>query len=365
MKLIEETEHPIDRAMRTHPEIFTESAKKFEGEAFEKALSRWAREFPEEAAAYEDSIGKGGTLPMEILDHWDAIEEMAERHPGMDIVEVAYKSLDKVLNIFIRINSGGMSLSYSDLLLSVATAQWKSKDAREEVTEFVDELNAIGDGFAFNKDLVLKSCLVLGDFNDIAFKVDNFNRSNMLQIEQQWDLIISALRNAVTLVSSFGYSRDTLTANNAIIPIAYYLLKKEIPKNFDQASVFASDRKKIKHWLILSLVKRAFGGQPDTVLRPIREILKTNNTEFPLAAIRDKFNGTPKSLEFTDDDVENLLFSRYGDGYTFSTLALLYPTLDLKNKPVSFKKIRLKNELKAWEAASPQDRIRFDEQLPT
>ena len=52
---------------------------------------RWAREFPEEAAAYEDSIGKEGTLPMEILDHWDAIEKMAARHPEMDIVEVVYK----------------------------------------------------------------------------------------------------------------------------------------------------------------------------------------------------------------------------------------------------------------------------------
>jgi hypothetical protein len=39
--------------------------------------------------------------------------------------------------------------------------------------------------------------------------------------------------------------------------------------------------------------------------------------------------------------------------------------LELSTLPVSFKKIRLKNELKAWEAASPQDRIRFDEQLPT
>ena len=67
MKLIEETEHPIDRAMRAHPEIFTESAKKFEREAFEEALSCWAREFPEEAAAYEDSIVEGEKLPMEIL----------------------------------------------------------------------------------------------------------------------------------------------------------------------------------------------------------------------------------------------------------------------------------------------------------
>jgi hypothetical protein len=53
-------------------------------------LSRWAREFPEETTAYEDSIEEGGTLPMEIIDHWEAIEEMAGTHPGMDS-EVLYK----------------------------------------------------------------------------------------------------------------------------------------------------------------------------------------------------------------------------------------------------------------------------------
>ena len=242
------------------------------------------------------------------------------------------ESLDKVLNIFIRVNSGGTILSYSDLLLSVASAQWKEKDAREQVTEFVDELNSVSDGFNFGKDIVLKSCLVLSDFSDIAFKVDNFNKANMLQIEKQWDQITTALRHAVTLISSFGYSRDTLTANNAIIPIAYYLLKKGLPKSFDQASHFSSDRKNIRRWLILSLLKRAFGGQPDTVLRPIREILKNNADEFPLQAIREKFKGTTKSLEFTDDDIENLLFSKYGVEYTFSTLVLLYPTLDFRNK---------------------------------
>ena len=49
------------------------------------------------------------------------------------------EKLDKVLNIFIRINSGGTILSYSDLLLSIATAQWEEKDAREEIINFVDE----------------------------------------------------------------------------------------------------------------------------------------------------------------------------------------------------------------------------------
>ena len=119
------------------------------------------------------------------------------------------ESLDKVLNIFIRVNSGGTQLSYSDLLLSIAAAQWKEKDAKEEITSFVDEINAIGDGFDFNKDFVLKSCLVLGGFKDIAFKVDNFNRKNMLHIEKEWDDISKAIKTSVVLLSSLGYHRDT------------------------------------------------------------------------------------------------------------------------------------------------------------
>jgi uncharacterized protein with ParB-like and HNH nuclease domain len=184
------------------------------------------------------------------------------------------EQLDKVLNIFIRVNSGGTILSYSDLLLSIAAAQWTKLDARETITAFVDELNGIGNGFNFNKDWVLKSCLVLGDFTDIAFKVDNFNKANMLRIEKSWDEISKALRNAVLLISAFGYSRETLTSNNAVIPIAYHLLQRGLPNNFDQAGKYSTDRKRIQHWLTSSLLKRVFGGQPDSVLRPIREVIE-------------------------------------------------------------------------------------------
>ncbi|RLF26756.1 MAG: hypothetical protein DRN14_06355, partial [Thermoplasmata archaeon] len=242
------------------------------------------------------------------------------------------ESLDKVLNIFIRVNSGGTILSYSDLLLSIATAQWKHRDAREEITSFVDELNSMGDGFRFDKDLVLKSSLVLADFKDIAFKVDNFNKSNMLKIEEQWDDIAQALRGAVTLVASLGYNRDTLTANYAIIPLAYYLKVKRTPRNFNTSGTYSEDRKAIHRWLILSLVKRVFGGSPDTVLRPIRDILRGNSDVFPLDAIIDKLKGSNKSIVCTQDDVDNMLYHRYGQGYTFSILALLYPTLDFRNK---------------------------------
>jgi hypothetical protein len=60
---------------------------------------------------------------------------------------------DKVLDIFVRVNSGGTTLSYSDLLLSMATNQWQHLDAREEVRGLVQELNNGGARqFSFSKD---------------------------------------------------------------------------------------------------------------------------------------------------------------------------------------------------------------------
>lgn len=45
----------------------------------------------------------------------------------------------------------------------------------------MDEVNQIGQGFNIGKDIILKSCLVLSGKgkDDISFKVDNFNRTNM------------------------------------------------------------------------------------------------------------------------------------------------------------------------------------------
>ncbi len=241
------------------------------------------------------------------------------------------QEIEKVLNIFIRVNSGGTELSYSDLLLSIATAQWKTMDAREEIHNFVDEINRLGDGYFFPKDFVLKSCLVLADISNIAFKVDNFNKANMGKIEEEWEKIKKSIRISIELISSYGYNSQSLTSANAIIPIANYILKIDNPDNFVLSSAYREDREKIRKWFAISLLKRVFSGQPDNVLRPIRGIIK-NKTSFPFDQIIEKFKGTNKSILFPEDDIENLLSLKYGRAYTFSVLALLYPNLDFRNK---------------------------------
>ncbi len=246
------------------------------------------------------------------------------------------QDLEKVLNIFIRVNSGGTELSYSDLLLSIATAQWEKRDAREEIHSFVDRINNIGDGFRFSKDFILKSALVLSDFTDIAFKVGNFTKDKMQVIERKWDEISQVIHISVELVFSFGFTEKTLTSSNALIPIAYYLLNNyqgshQINK-YLTSSLFENDRDRVKKWLTVSLLKRTFSGNADNVLRWIRDVLQTySNNDFPIKEIKKRLSGTNKSMKFDEEEIDNLLDVKYGGNYTFSVLSLLYPDLDYRN----------------------------------
>lgn len=254
---------------------------------------------------------------------WQVVKE----HKLINYFVEEEQDLDKVLNIFIRVNSGGTQLSYSDMLLSIATAQWQIRDARKEIYGLVDELNGVGEGFMFGKDFVLKASLVLTDVATIEFRVNSFNRANMLLIEQLWDEISRALRLTVRLIASWGYSWQTLPSAYAIIPLAYYLHKKGCPVSFVEASQHRADREAMLMYLRRALLKQAFGGQPDSVLRPIRRAMQGHADAFPAAAIYSALRGTPRSLDFNHADLEGLLAYRYGQGYTFTILSMLYPWL--------------------------------------
>jgi len=288
--------------------------------------------------------------------------EQIIRTPTINFYLEEGQELDKVLNIFIRVNSGGTQLSYSDLLLSIATAQWKERDARETITQFVDEINEYGDSFEFNKDLVLKTCLVLCDFSDIAFKVDNFNASNMKKIEEEWDDISNAIRTTVELLASFGFNYKTLTANYVVIPVAYYLYKKGIPKNFVESSAYRDEREKIKKFVLISLIKQIFGGQPDNILRPIRDIIKNNLGAFPLERIKTDLKVSNKNYKFDEEEIGDLLYTKYGGKYAFSLLSLLYPSLDYRNtfhQDHIFPRSLISSKTKLRKKGIPEDQIQF------
>ncbi|WP_218775119.1 hypothetical protein, partial [Salibaculum halophilum] len=114
----------------------------------------------------------------------------------------------------------------SDLLLSIATAQWAERDARDEVHSLVDDLNDIGPGYSFSKDFVLKAGLMLLDIQSVGFRVENFGRKNMTLMEAEWDRIREALLLTVRLVSEMGFDDNAIRADSALLPVAYYVFNR-------------------------------------------------------------------------------------------------------------------------------------------
>ena len=243
------------------------------------------------------------------------------------------QDVDKVLNIFIRVNSGGTVLSYSDLLLSIATAQFETVDAREEIHGCVDGLNRTGRGFHFNKDIVLKACLVLSDLSNIGFKVRNFTSDNMRKIEARWSRISKAVRVAVKLLARFGYDGSTLTARNVLIPVAYYVYRREITEATILRPSFADDAREIRKWVRRALLKRGtFGAGLDTTLRAARTTIREKCTDrFSYHEMESAFARIGRPLRFEEEELDHLLDRGFGSGAAFSVLALLYPHVDFTN----------------------------------
>lgn len=242
--------------------------------------------------------------------------------------------LDKVLDIFVRVNSGGTPLTHSDLLLSIATAQWDNLDARKEIYDLVDELNEVRNGFDFSKDFVLKAGLMLCGIKSVGFKVTNFSHENMLVLEKHWDRVAAALRLAIHLVADFGLSRQTLSAHSAVLPLSYYLYARGVDDSYRFSAKEAEDRDRIRYWLLRSLLKPGvWGSGLDTLLTALRSILKDHGEgSFPLHEVEAEMARRGKSLRFEEEEIEDLVDVKYGDKRAYSILAMLYPFVDLRNE---------------------------------
>lgn len=278
--------------------------------------------------------GLGGDALNQAYETLDRLHRVVHTEPRVYYYEEENQDLERVLNIFVRLNSGGTVLSYSDLLLSFAVAQWSKLDARREIHTLVDEMNAIGTGFAFSKDFVLKAGLMLADVASVGFKVENFDRENMGKLEADWPKMRRILLLTAQLAASFGFNGQTLRADSALLPIAYYLYNRNAPENYVTHGEHAKDREAIRGWLVRSLLKASgiWGSGLDTLLTALRATLQAEGRAgFPVEALRRTMAQRGRSLAFEPEEVEELLDMEYGDKRLFPLLSLLYPFIDLRN----------------------------------
>ncbi|WP_157150695.1 DUF262 domain-containing protein [Brachyspira sp. SAP_772] len=223
--------------------------------------------------------------------------------PVINYYEENSQDLDKVLNIFVRVNSGGTELSYSDLLMSTISATWENKNAREEIEDLVFNINNLG--FNINKDFIMKSSLMLADIN-VKFFVKNFVIDNMIKIEKLWETIRKYLILSFSILKYYGYSKEYISSYNAVLPIAYFLKTINASDNFIESNKDITCE--ILKWFRMSQIKQIFGGGSDNTLTKYREIIKNNGSnDFPLESIRAEFRGKRGDISLYKEDVIELV----------------------------------------------------------
>ncbi|WRG09184.1 DUF262 domain-containing protein [Helicobacter pylori] len=241
------------------------------------------------------------------------------------------KDLDKVLNIFIRVDSGGVELSYSDLLMSILTASFSS-DIREKMNELVDALK--DKGFSnMKQDQVLKTCLLLIG-KDTTFELKNFNKKNIKEIEENWEKITESIYNAAKLLETFGYA-GYLGSAYILSSLAYfYFLNSKMDKNDEEQAL-----KFVRNAQITSY----FTPSTDTKLSVIAHSMKEAQTFESFNHNLAKHQTCP--LKITNDAIEDIVCSS-SDALVFPILQILYPNLNYKTNTFHIDHIYPKSKFK-------------------
>jgi len=217
---------------------------------------------------------------------------------------------DDVVEVFIRANSGGTKLEKSDLLFSLLNATWDVADNRME--ELLDDLNR--HGFAFDRDFVLKTCLVLLD-QGAQYEVSKFRKPGVREaIEGNWDALSNSIRAVTDFVRSKTYIQcdKALPSYLALIPLIY--VRHHFPMAWNTAS-------NVETFLVRTLLAGAFSGQSDRIIDALVKSFKQLgrfDAEEGYSVIRSQ----SRSLEITRDRFFDM---GYGSKTLHLILNLWYP----------------------------------------
>lgn len=270
------------------------------------------------------------------VDHAPALLEFGMKHLTLlwqrlckeDVINyfsIHEEELDRITDIFIRVNSTGVPLAKTDLLFSSIVAHWN--EGRESIENAISTLNGKGAGFFFDNDFMMRSCLVLSDL-PVRLKVNSFKKDNIGRIRTAWADIVTALDKAVDLLVEWGVCGGTLPGNSAVILMAYFILKGGNVNNSKVA---------LRQYLVRSQINQVFSSRTDQVLTKIRDVLRVakeneaaaftlKSPTFSLEELSNVQLPNDRSLRLHTGDIDELLCASKG-AYSFLVLSLLYPQL--------------------------------------
>jgi hypothetical protein len=187
--------------------------------------------------------------------------------------------LEEILEVFVRVNSGGLVLYKSDLLMSLLDLKWN--DIQPQIQKLVKQINQ-NRPFGFTRDDVLKS-LLLSVQSETRFdnlvknrkQVENLAvimPSKMPAVKTAWDRLGCILVDDCKIYSE----RFFRGGHNALLPFVLYLSKVENLTN--------ENKKRIVIGIYMSIMSGIFSGAEARMGGFSRNTVMYSN-DFPLKSL--------------------------------------------------------------------------------
>lgn len=189
----------------------------------------------------------------------------------------------RILDIFVRVNSGGTKLTQGDLMFAAMKEGWE--DIEERIEQTVDMLN--GGTLSFDKTFPLK-CLLLAHGEGAEVHPNKFFGQSgdalLKRIEENWDRAESTFQQLRDLIEhQLRVSSDKLVRSyNAFAPLFDYLYHNPKPDEGTRIRLTAYYHKaQLFNW---------FSRQTDSVLNTLHGIVgKPGLNVFPLDDVKKFF----------------------------------------------------------------------------
>ena len=235
------------------------------------------------------------------------IDKFVERfnvYPALLLQEVSSRqSYDHVLEIFERVNSGGMVLSKSDLLFSTLKLKLKEKEA--EFRKTLTDINH-GSRYAFDTDFIIKTSLVVfgkGAKYDVRKLRDNDYIKNL---KEHYPVLDKCFRQLIAWLDEVALIKCDrfLPSKLALIPLIDYMLLSERHEKPDGLNSQA-----MKQYLHMAFFTRLFGRSSDAILDKIHK-------QLVLSIKGDESTGIqPEGPDFPLDHLKTIITQRTNATY--------------------------------------------------
>lgn len=207
----------------------------------------------------------------------------------------------KILDIFVRVNSGGTKLSASDLMFAALKEGWE--DIEENTEQAVDMLN-LGGRLQFEANFPLKCLLVAhgegAEVTDVSKFTGARGETLLTRMRADWDRGEQAFQELRDYIEHELrlFSDRVVRTYNAFVPLFDYLYHNPKPNEGSRTRMRAYFHKaQLFNW---------FGASGDTTINAVHQIVGRKSADgFPLKAVVDHFGSRGYQTELQDSQLSD------------------------------------------------------------